>query len=576
MQKKTVVTILKSIFEVPLFLGLDEFDRLFSNKALCREFLGLLRAWHERGKVNETWAKLRIAISHATEIYPVSDINSSPFNVGLAVDLPEFTQKQVLELVKRHGLNLDRGEVEELMAMVGGHPYLVRRALYHIAQKDLTLTELLAEAPTDDGIYGDHLRLHFLNLQQNPDLAMAFRQVINSDSPVILEPTLEFKLRGMGLVNFQGNSVVPRFDLYRLYFQHCLDILPKTSSRSVSMETSSRTLLWQERNTKVSALCTSTPWNLPFDALVIPVGYHGGLGQLGAAFQESLAIDLESSRWLSQSIKNEMKAKNMKSIRPENPLLFQLPLDIVAQFSSPTDFNSERFVICASSESGYELSVANTSLAFESVVSLVVERRFRHIVVSPIGIGVNQLPLNEVAIGMLRAINNVLKSRQPKMFEDITIVCNDEDKMAAIVRIARQLTLNASEVDSQTSQDKAGFFTSNGIKKLVQNSQYLTFDEDIYEAMQVYRTRRQRTWLVFTNKQVFFLLDDDKTRAKQKIIQYQQKLVDSIPVKTREKSDTTGSFQLGKSVFWLYSINILGAPTLARSHLESFIKIARA
>ena len=105
------------------------------------------------------------------------------------------------------------------MAMVGGHPYLIRLALYHIAQQDLTLAQLLQSAPTDAGIFGEHLRRHLWNLQQHPELAKAFEQVIMSENPVALKSILAFKLNGMGLVNLQGNDVVLRHEsLYRPYF----------------------------------------------------------------------------------------------------------------------------------------------------------------------------------------------------------------------------------------------------------------------------------------------------------------------------------------------------------------------
>ena len=196
-----------------LLLVIDELDRLFSKDEVAKEFLMLLRSWNEKAKVDETWSKLRMAIAYSTESYVVfEDINRSPFNVGLPVELPEFTAEQVMNLVEKHGLNWDRGEVDALMAMVGGHPYLVRLALYSIAQQDLKLTELLAEAPTDGGIYGEHLRRHLWNLQRHPDLARAFKQVISSDSPVVLKPMLAFKLNGMGLVNLQGNEVVLRHE----------------------------------------------------------------------------------------------------------------------------------------------------------------------------------------------------------------------------------------------------------------------------------------------------------------------------------------------------------------------------
>ncbi|NEQ53234.1 MAG: TIR domain-containing protein [Leptolyngbya sp. SIO3F4] len=209
-----------SKIDTSLFLGLDELDRLFPYEAVSKEFLTLLRSWNEKAKVDATWAKLKLAIAHSTESYIVLESNVSPFNVGLAVELPEFTAAQVLELVQKHGLNWTAADVDDLMAMVGGHPYLVRLALYHIAQQDLTLQQLLTEAPTDAGIYGEHLRRHQWNLQRHPELAQAFEQVIVSEQPVELKSMLAFKLNGMGLVNLQGNGVVLRYEsLYRPYFR---------------------------------------------------------------------------------------------------------------------------------------------------------------------------------------------------------------------------------------------------------------------------------------------------------------------------------------------------------------------
>jgi serine/threonine-protein kinase len=208
-----------SKIDTSLFLGLDELDRLFPYEAVSKEFLTLLRSWNEKAKVDKTWAKFKLAIAHSTESYVVLESNVSPFNVGLAVELPEFTPTQVMDLVGKHGLNWSAADVEALMAMVGGHPYLIRLALYHIAQQDLTLAQLLQAAPTDAGIYGEHLRRHLWNLQQHPELAKAFEQVILSENPVALKSMLAFKLNGMGLVNLQGNDVVLRHEsLYRPYF----------------------------------------------------------------------------------------------------------------------------------------------------------------------------------------------------------------------------------------------------------------------------------------------------------------------------------------------------------------------
>jgi len=68
-------------------------------------------------------AKLRLIVLHSTEIYIPLKLTESPFNVGLPLQLPYFTEEQILALAQRHGLDwTDSPDAERLMAMVGGHP----------------------------------------------------------------------------------------------------------------------------------------------------------------------------------------------------------------------------------------------------------------------------------------------------------------------------------------------------------------------------------------------------------------------------------------------------------------------
>ncbi len=208
----------------PLALGLDEVDCVFQHPEIAADFFGLLRAWHEEAKNRELWKKLRLVVVHSTEVYIPLNINQSPFNVGLSIELPEFRVEQVLDLARRHGLNWSSTQVEQLMAMVGGHPYLVRVALYRIARQDTTLDVLLQTAPTEAGPYSDHLRRHLWNLEQRPELAAAIKKVVATNSPVRLDSIQAFKLLSMGLVHLQGNDVTPRCNLYRQYFRDRLRI----------------------------------------------------------------------------------------------------------------------------------------------------------------------------------------------------------------------------------------------------------------------------------------------------------------------------------------------------------------
>lgn len=204
--------------EHPLFLGLDEVDEVFKHPTIASDFFGLLRAWHEESKTNPVWQNLRLVITHSKEVYIPLHISQSPFNVGVPIDLPPLNRMQVEDLIDRHGLQWSDAEIDALMTMMGGHPYLVRVALYYIACGEITLERLLEVAPTEEWVYGEHLRRHLLNLEEDPELVAAIKQVVSADVPVRIRTGEAFKLFSMGLVRFQGNDVIPLCKLYRQYF----------------------------------------------------------------------------------------------------------------------------------------------------------------------------------------------------------------------------------------------------------------------------------------------------------------------------------------------------------------------
>ncbi|MBW4659771.1 MAG: AAA-like domain-containing protein [Drouetiella hepatica Uher 2000/2452] len=205
-----------------LTLGLDEVDELFQYRQVAADFFGLLRFWYEEAKNKPLWKRLRLVLVHSQEVYVPLNINQSPFNVGLPIELLELTPAQVQDLWHRHRLTWTAEQQQALMQMVGGHPYLVRMALYELAKGRLTLAEFLDIAPTESGLYGEHLRRHWLNLQEGVELVAATQRVVTAQHAVELDSTAAFKLRSIGLVKFQGNGVVPRCDLYRHYFSNHL------------------------------------------------------------------------------------------------------------------------------------------------------------------------------------------------------------------------------------------------------------------------------------------------------------------------------------------------------------------
>ena len=213
----------------------------------------------------------------------------------------------------------------------------------------MSLDQILQIAPTEDGIYGEHLRRHLLNLEKDEKLLAAMKQIITVDQPVSISTKEAFKLVDMGLVQRQDNKVLLTGDLYRRYFKEQLinsgqsNIDSELKVATTIGETPIRTSLWQEENTQIYSLCTSAPWSLPLDALVIPVGLRGGLGSFAEAAQELLRI---RSNWLAQIIDDTMAANKLGRIKPDRPLLVQIPFEINNQISSLVEFTSERFVIC--------------------------------------------------------------------------------------------------------------------------------------------------------------------------------------------------------------------------------------
>ncbi|NEP14664.1 MAG: diguanylate cyclase [Symploca sp. SIO2C1] len=217
---------LLSAADTPLVLALDEVDEVFCYPELAKDFFSLLRSWHEEAAYgtpsSKFWQNLRLLIVHSTEVYLPWDTNQPPFNLGTVIELPRFTLEQVRDLAQRHGLHFSPEKLEQLMELLGGHPYLVRLALYHLALGDLTWEQLMQSAATDAGIYRNYLHWYLGNLQKYPELAIAYKQVLQATAPIGLDQVVGFKLYKMGLVHLQGNRVTPSCKLYHQYFREQL------------------------------------------------------------------------------------------------------------------------------------------------------------------------------------------------------------------------------------------------------------------------------------------------------------------------------------------------------------------
>lgn len=215
---------LLSQLDAPVVLGLDNLDRVFEYVEIAHDFLPMLRYWHEEANNLEIWQNLRLVIANSTEVYIKLDANQSPFNVGRQVKLTGFNQQQVQTLAKHYNFSTENYSdfqdfIKNLIAIVGGHPYLLRLAFDALSTGKIAREQLLKEATTQGGIYGAHLRHHWDNLQQQPDLSTAMKLVVSGEDGTQLDPILAYKLESMGLVTLEGDRVRPSCQLYQRYFQ---------------------------------------------------------------------------------------------------------------------------------------------------------------------------------------------------------------------------------------------------------------------------------------------------------------------------------------------------------------------
>ncbi|MDF5717668.1 MAG: AAA-like domain-containing protein [Rhizonema sp. NSF051] len=204
----------------PLVLAMDEVDKVF-DAPFRNDFFGMLRNWHNSRAMSDIWNNLDFVLVTSTEPYQlIDDLNQSPFNVGQVIELEDFTLEQLRDLNLRHNSPFNTSAEMKLMALLNGHPYLVRKALYLVTSGQINTKELFNDASNTRGPFGDHLRRLLSLLHDRQELKQALLQVISQNT---CENQQRFwQLRGAGLVRSSGHSVVPRCQLYADYFREHL------------------------------------------------------------------------------------------------------------------------------------------------------------------------------------------------------------------------------------------------------------------------------------------------------------------------------------------------------------------
>ncbi|MBX7131537.1 MAG: AAA-like domain-containing protein [Fimbriimonadaceae bacterium] len=201
--------------------ALDEADLLF-DRPYTNDFFGLLRSWHNRRALNPSgpWAKLTLIITYATEAHLfISDLNQSPFNVGIRVPLKDFTHEELVDLASRYS-GLPPNAPELVGGLTNGHPYLSRRAFAYLS-KEGSPTALESTASLQDGPFGDHLQRILISVAQDPENLAEVKRLLSGEG--FLHPTTRYRLWSAGITSMTSEgSPQFRVPVYGPYLRSAL------------------------------------------------------------------------------------------------------------------------------------------------------------------------------------------------------------------------------------------------------------------------------------------------------------------------------------------------------------------
>ena len=201
----------------PFILAIDEVDRMVSSP-FRDNFFGMLRVWHNNRAYDENFKKMSLFLSSSMDSsLLIENDDQSPFNVADHISLRDFTQAQVEELNRRHGSPLSENQVTDLMALINGHPFLTRLALYQVATSRISANELFTRAIDEGGPFGDQLRYCLRVVLRESDLQEALINICQGRS--VEQGHIFYRLKRLGLVRRKGHLVTFRNNLWERYFK---------------------------------------------------------------------------------------------------------------------------------------------------------------------------------------------------------------------------------------------------------------------------------------------------------------------------------------------------------------------
>jgi DNA-binding Xre family transcriptional regulator len=208
-----------------LTLAISKLDRLLDYPEIAKEFFSLLRSMNEKTKVSKDWHNFRLILSYSTphieSLIPI-DINSSPFNVGVTIELNEFSVAESKELFGNHNLLLTALQISQLREWIGNIPSLLSLTIDKMKVDGIvSIIDVMIAGDWDKilALYSKHLE----SMKRCLEVEELFSTMVNvaqSPQPTLNLPLLtRCRLHRRGSIEFTDrDGIEPRCRLYREYF----------------------------------------------------------------------------------------------------------------------------------------------------------------------------------------------------------------------------------------------------------------------------------------------------------------------------------------------------------------------
>ena len=219
-----------------LVIFIDEIDSVLGLNFPVNDFFALIRSCYNQRSLNLEYRRLTFALfGAATPSDLITDIQTTPFNIGQSIQLEGFKEHEAQPLLQGLAEKVSNPQVvlKELLAWTGGQPFLTQKLCKLIRSspspiptngeadwiENLVRTNVIDNWESQDE--PEHLRTirdRLLKSQQSVRLLEIYRQVLDRGEVVAVDSPEERELLLSGLVVKQQGTLRVHNRIYESLF----------------------------------------------------------------------------------------------------------------------------------------------------------------------------------------------------------------------------------------------------------------------------------------------------------------------------------------------------------------------